>query len=123
MEILAVPSFAAPVPSKLSLEEKRRSLWRLYPLSEEEVKLYPWRKIVKTLPPSFKEPMINMIKMGHVPELSAFREKVRETLGMDRTPPTAYQIESALKELQELVKKTELDLKVAWNWKEGKSKY
>ena len=92
-------------------------------MSEEELKLYPWRKKVKTLPPSFKEPMTDMIKMGHVPELSAHREKIRETLGVDRIPPTAYKIESALKEFQELVKKTGLDQKVAWNWKEGKSKY
>lgn len=89
-------------------------------MSEEEVKLYPWRKIVKTLPPSFKTPVINLIKMGHIPELSAFRKKVREALGFFIT---AYHNTDTLSELQELVKKTKLDQKVAWNWKKGKSDY
>lgn len=92
-------------------------------MSEEELKLYPWRKIVKTIPPNLKDAVIKLIKMGHVPQLSVSRENTREALGMNRTPPTAYQIKNAVSELQELIKQTDLDEKVAWNWKEGKSEY
>ena len=92
-------------------------------MSEEETKIYPWRKVVKTLPPSLKIPLMNLIKTGHIPELSSFREKVREGLGMQGSPPTAYQNENALVEVQDLVKQTCLDRKVAWNWRKKKSEY
>ena len=90
-------------------------------MSDEESKLYPWRKNVKTLPSSFETPASRLVEIGHIPELSAFREKVREQLGMERNPPTAYQFESARLELQELVKDTDLYLKVAWNWRKKKA--
>ncbi|MFQ6126824.1 MAG: hypothetical protein ACE5R6_19780 [Candidatus Heimdallarchaeota archaeon] len=89
-------------------------------MSEEEIKLYPWRKIVKTLPPSFKTSVINLIEMGHIPELSAYRKKVREALGFFFT---ATLNTDTLSEFHELIKKTKLDQKVAWNWKKGKSDY
>ena len=92
-------------------------------MSKKEVDRYPWRKRVKTLPQPFKVPVTNMIKMGHIPELSDSRAKVRETLGINRSPPTAYKDKNALSELQELVKHTNLDEKIAWNWKKGKSDY
>ena len=91
-------------------------------MSEEE-KLYPWRKAVKTLPSPFKIPVTNLIRMGHIPKLSSSHEDMREELGMDRVPPTAYRAGSALSEVQELVRKSSLDLKVAWNWRKNRSEY
>ncbi|MFX0168671.1 MAG: hypothetical protein ACFE89_04845 [Candidatus Hodarchaeota archaeon] len=83
--------------------------------------IYPWRKKVKTLPPAFKNPIVNIIQIGHIPKLVATREKLRETLGMNRKPPTAYALESAQKELQKLVKRTALFEKAIWNLREEPS--
>ncbi|MFW9985289.1 MAG: hypothetical protein ACFFDJ_01855 [Candidatus Odinarchaeota archaeon] len=82
-------------------------------MSDEQ--LYPWRKKVKTLPPTFKNPIANIIHLGHIPKLVTTREKIRETLGINRKPPTAYGIESAKVEVQELIKRTELYDKATWN--------
>ncbi|MFX1341261.1 MAG: hypothetical protein ACFFAL_01060 [Promethearchaeota archaeon] len=89
-------------------------------MSEDELTLYPWRKKVKTLPESFKDPIENIIRVGHVPKLVVTREKVRETLGINRKPPTAYQHEDAREELEELVKGTELYDKATWTDKDEK---
>lgn len=90
-------------------------------MSDDELTLYPWRKKVKTLPESFKSPIENIIRMGHIPKLVAMREKVRETLGINRKPPTAYQHEDAREELEELVKSTDLYEKATWSAKEDKT--
>lgn len=81
----------------------------------EEVQ-YPWRKVVKTPPLTIKTPATNVIKMGHVPELSSFRERIRERLGLEGKPPTFS--EEAVPELRLLVKQTKLGVKVAWNEEE-----
>lgn len=91
-------------------------------MSEEEVRIFPWRKNVKDLPSSLKTPVSRMIQMGHIPQLSASREKTRETLGIEPSPPTAYQKEDARKELQDLVKQTDLYEKATWNPKRFKRK-
>lgn len=83
-------------------------------MSEEDINLYPWRKKVKTLPSSLKDPIVNLIQIGHVPKLSVFREKIRENLGINRKPLTAYKIDSARSELQELMKHTDLYDKAMW---------
>ena len=85
-------------------------------MSDEQ--LYPWRKKVKTLPPSFKNPIANIIHVGHIPKLVTAREKLRETLGINRKPPTAYGIESAKEEIQQLIKRTDLYDKAIWNTRE-----
>lgn len=89
-------------------------------MSEEEVRLYPWRKNVKPLPSSLKTPIEKMIQIGHIPQLSISREKTRETLGIASSPPTAYQKEEARTELQDLVKQTDLYRKAVWNPKKIK---
>jgi hypothetical protein len=83
--------------------------------------LYPWRKKVKTLPFSFKDPIKNIIHTGHIPKLVSTREKLRETLGINRKPPTAYDSEKAKEELQKLVKHTDLYAKATWNPREDQS--
>ncbi|MFX1318877.1 MAG: hypothetical protein ACFE9D_07775 [Promethearchaeota archaeon] len=83
-------------------------------MSDDELTLYPWRKKVKTLPKSFKNPIVNIIRVGHVPKLASTRERIREDLGINRKPPTAYQDEKARRELKELVKSTELYDKAMW---------
>ena len=88
-------------------------------MSDEQ--LYPWRKKVKTLPPSFKNPIANIIQVGHIPKLVTAREKIRETLGINRKPPTAYSIESAKEEIQQLIKRTDLYDKATWNTREEPS--
>lgn len=90
-------------------------------MSDDELTLYPWRKKVKTLPESFKGPIENIIRLGHVPKLVVTREKVRETLGINRKPPTAYQYEEAREELEELVKGTDLYDKATWNVSDDES--
>jgi hypothetical protein len=84
--------------------------------------LYPWRKKVKTLPRSFKDPIANIIQSGHIPKLVGTRETLRETLGMNRKPPTAYSHESAKEELQKLVKRTDLFDKATWSARTKPSK-
>jgi hypothetical protein len=93
-------------------------------MSDDELTLYPWRKKVKTLPDSFKNPIVNIIRVGHVPKLATAREKIREGLGINRKPPTAYQDEKARSELAALVKGTDLYDKAMWNEREeeGSSK-
>jgi len=88
-------------------------------MSDEE--LYPWRKKVKLLPSSFKDPISNIIHTGHVPKLVGTREKLRESLGINRKPPTAYDSEQAKEELQKLVKRTDLFAKATWNPREDQS--
>ena len=88
-------------------------------MSNEE--LYPWRKKVKTLPPSFKDPIKNIIHTGHIPKLVSTREKLRETLGINRKPPTAYDSVKAQEELQKLVKRTDLYAKATWSSKEDQN--
>jgi hypothetical protein len=83
-------------------------------MSDDELTLYPWRKKVKTLPESFKSPIVNIIQVGHVPKLASAREKIRETLGINRKPPTAYQDEKARGELKKLMKDTDLYDKAMW---------
>lgn len=90
-------------------------------MNDEELKLYPWRKKVKTLPPSFKNPIANIIRVGHIPKLATSRENLREILGINRKPPTAYQHEKAREELEELVKRTELYEKATWNDRRDKT--
>jgi heterodisulfide reductase subunit C len=92
-------------------------------VSEDEFQLYPWRKAVRTLPDSVKIQVVNLIKMGHVPQLSGSREDAREKLGIDRAPPTAYKDKSALLEIQQLIKESGLDEKIAWNWRKEKPDY
>jgi hypothetical protein len=111
----------APVLFRLFQEKKPKRQWRRNPMSDDELTLYPWRKKVKTLPESFKSPIENIIRMGHIPKLVAMREKVRETLGINRKPPTAYQHEDAREELEELVKSTDLYDKATWDAKEDKT--
>jgi hypothetical protein len=84
-------------------------------MSDEELSLYPWRKKVKTLPASIKNPVVNMIRVGHIPKLSVMREKVRDSLGLNQKPPTAYQFKTAQAELEELVLQTNLYRKATWN--------
>jgi hypothetical protein len=90
-------------------------------MSDDELTLYPWRKKVKVLPASFKNPIVNIIREGHVPKLVSSREKIRETLGINRKPPTAYQHESARAEVKQLVKGTELYDKATWNVRDSKT--
>ncbi len=87
-------------------------------MSDDEIVLYPWRKKVKTLPESFKNPIMNIIRMGHIPKLAVTRERVREALGINRKPPTAYQDPNAQKEVEELVKETDLYDKATWDARE-----
>ncbi len=84
-------------------------------MSDKDLTLYPWRKKVKTLPASIKNPISNMIRIGHIPKLSIMREKVRDSLGLNQKPPTAYQLKTAQKELQELVLQTNLYRKATWD--------
>jgi hypothetical protein len=115
MEILVAQNTVAQVPCRSFLEKKLKRQWRRNLMSDDELTLYPWRKKVKTLPESFRNPIENIIRVGHIPKLVATREKVRETLGINRKPPTAYQHENAREELKELVKGTELYDKATWN--------
>ena len=87
-------------------------------MSEDEIVLYPWRKKVKTLPETFRNPIVNIIRVGHVPKLAVTREKIREDLGINRKPPTAYQDPKAQKEVEKLVRDTDLFDKATWGARE-----
>ena len=89
-------------------------------MSDNELTLYPWRKKLKTLPETFKAPIANIIREGHIPKLVSTREKIREELGMNRKPPTAYQDEDARQEVAELVKSTDLYDKATWDEREDR---
>jgi hypothetical protein len=58
---------------------------------------------------------VNIIQVGHVPKLASAREKIREKLGINRKPPTAYRDEKARSELALLMKDTDLYDKAMWN--------
>jgi hypothetical protein len=57
---------------------------------------------------------MNIIQIGHVPKLVSAREKIRENLGMNRKPSTAYRDEKARSELALLMKDTDLYDKAMW---------
>ena len=64
-----------------------------------------------------------MIKTGHVIELPSIRQRAREKVGLKAKPPTTYQFEEALSEVQSLMKLNKLDTKVAWNWEKRRVEY
>lgn len=67
--------------------------------------------------------VVNMIKTGHVIELPSIKQKAREKIGLSAKPPTSYQFEEALSEIQSLIKSNRLDSKVAWNWDKKRAEY
>ncbi|RLE50160.1 MAG: hdrC-like protein [Candidatus Methanomethylicota archaeon] len=92
-------------------------------MSRRELKLYPLRKPVKGLPNQFKSPTKGLLSYGHVPRLSGFLQRTRTKLGLDKTPPSAYQFKDAVKDIQEIFKVFNLDAKFGWDWKKKRFKF
>jgi heterodisulfide reductase subunit C len=84
---------------------------------EEEVKRFPLRRIIKNVvPSSFKGAITNLFRIGHVPELLDYWVDERIRIGLEGKPPTAYQDDKALSELQALVKNARTDKKIGFDW-------
>lgn len=92
-------------------------------MSEKEIKLYPLRKRIRGPPLPFKSPIKGIILYGHVPRLSGFLQRVRVRMGLPKTPPTAYEVKDAVKEIQRIIRSTGLDVKICWDWKQKRMKY
>lgn len=88
-----------------------------------ELKLYPLRKPVKSLPDAFKPPTTGLLNYGHVPRLSGFLQRTRAKLGLPKAPPTAYQLKDAVREVQEIFKSFNLDVKYGWDWRRKRFRY
>ena len=57
-----------------------------------------------------------VIKTGHAVPIDEATKEQRRKLGLDEVPPTTQRHEAALKELQEIVKKTGFDRLVGFDW-------
>ncbi|MHA1835682.1 MAG: hypothetical protein ACTSYQ_01950 [Candidatus Odinarchaeia archaeon] len=91
-------------------------------MSEDELVLYPLRKKLRTLPPAFKGAIEEILKEGMNRELPDFFEDERDMLDMGEVK-TAWKIEEAQKQVQELAKRLGIDKKVGFDWNKKKMKY
>ena len=75
------------------------------------------------LPPQARPVAEALISTSCVAPVSALIQRRREEAGLPRTPPFAFTDERALKEFHELIKNTNLDEKVGFDWEKKRLRY
>jgi hypothetical protein len=133
-EELAIDSIANIVPGASWIEREIRDLFgvefkghpdpRSLLLPFEWDKGAPLRGAMKGIVNPYQKPGVeSILKSGLMFPLSSLAERRRGVLGLNERPSVTATQPEALKEFEELIRKSGFDGKVGYDWRKGKLRY